>query len=101
MAMKTPGSAGEAMGSKGARRQLKEIMSGTVQTVRPDAEIVQAAAKMKEQDVGAIPVCDGDRLVGMVTDRDITVRIVAERRDPATAKVQDAMTPDLVYCFED
>jgi CBS domain-containing protein len=57
---------------------------------------------MKDLDMGPLPVCgDNDRLVGMVTDRDITVRAVAEARDPRTTTVQDVMTPDVVYCFED
>jgi CBS domain-containing protein len=57
---------------------------------------------MRDMDIGPLPVCgDNDRLVGMLTDRDITVRAVAEGQDPRTAKVRDAMTPDIVYCFED
>jgi CBS domain-containing protein len=48
-----------------------------------------------------LPVCDRDRLVGMLTDRDIAVRAVAEGYDPWTDHVKDAMTPDIVYCFED
>jgi CBS domain-containing protein len=82
-------------------RQLKEIMSDHVETIRPDADVQAAARMMKDLNVGAIPVCDGDRLLGMVTDRDITVRVVAEQRDPKSAKVQDAMTPEVIYGFED
>ena len=52
--------------------------------------------------MGPLPVCgDNDRLVGMITDRDITVRAVAEACDPRTTTVQDVMTPDVVYCFDD
>jgi CBS domain-containing protein len=83
------------------RRQLKEIMSGHVETIRPDADVQAAARMMKDLNVGAIPVCDGDRLLGMLTDRDITVRVVAEQRDPKSAKVRDAMTPEVIYGFED
>src|SRR5205085_6398609 len=50
---------------------------------------------------GPLPVCEGDRLVGMITDRDIAVRAVAEGYDPWTTKVRDIMTPDLIWCFED
>jgi CBS domain-containing protein len=57
---------------------------------------------MKELDVGMLPVCgDNDRLVGTLTDRDITIRAVAEGLDPRTALVRDVMTPSVVYCFED
>jgi CBS domain-containing protein len=57
---------------------------------------------MKDLDVGPLPVCgDSDRLVGMITDRDITVRGVAEGCDPRTTAVKEVMTPDVVYCFED
>ena len=48
-----------------------------------------------------LPVCDGDRLVGVITDRDITVRSVAQGHDPKTARVQEVMTPEVIYCFDD
>ena len=60
-----------------------------------------AAEKMSHRDVGPLPVCDGERLVGMLTDRDITVRAVAAGRDPLTTKVREVMTPDVVYGFDD
>jgi CBS domain-containing protein len=70
--------------------------------MRPTASLQEAARKMRDLDVGPLPVCgDNDRLVGMLTDRDITVRAVAEGQDPKTARVQDIMTPDITYCFED
>jgi CBS domain-containing protein len=56
---------------------------------------------MQRLDVGPLPVCDGDRLVGMLTDRDIVMRAVAEGCDPSTTTVREAMTPDIAYCFED
>jgi CBS domain-containing protein len=56
---------------------------------------------MKDLDVGALPVCDNERLVGLLTDRDITVRAVTEGYDTMTTIVQDVMTPDVLYCFED
>jgi CBS domain-containing protein len=56
---------------------------------------------MKTLDVGSLPVCDNDRLVGLITDRDIAVRAVAEGCDPRTTTVQNVMTPDVLYCFED
>jgi CBS domain-containing protein len=56
---------------------------------------------MREEDVGVLPVGEGDRLVGMVTDRDLAVRLAAEGRDPARTKVRDVMTKDVRYVFED
>jgi len=82
-------------------RRLKEIMTHQVEVIPPDATLEKAAERMKTHDVGAIPVCENDHLVGMVTDRDIVVRIVADGGDPKVAKVRDAMTPDIEYCFED
>jgi hypothetical protein len=61
----------------------------------------EAALKMKGLDVGPLPVCDGERLLGVITDRDIAVRGVADGRDPDRTKVRDLMTPDVEYCFED
>jgi CBS domain-containing protein len=52
-------------------------------------------------DVGSLPVCDGQRLLGMVTDRDLTIRMMAEGRDPVSTPVSEAMTPDVRYCFAD
>jgi CBS domain-containing protein len=56
---------------------------------------------MKSLDVGMLPICEKDRLVGTVTDRDITIRAVASGANPNTATVREAMTPDIVYCFDD
>lgn len=79
----------------------KDIMTEDVEVVAPETSLYEAARKMSEFDVGALPVCDGERLVGMLTDRDLTVRAVAVGRDPRTAQVRDAMTPEITYCFED
>ena len=81
--------------------QIKEIMTPSVEILSPNATATDAARKMKDLDVGAIPVCDGERLLGMVTDRDLVLRVMAMSRDPEQAKVSEAMTPGLVYCFED
>jgi CBS domain-containing protein len=56
---------------------------------------------MRTIDAGSLPVCDGRRLVGMITDRDITLRATAEARDPRTTLVRDCMSPEVIYCFED
>ena len=81
--------------------QIREVMTKGVEVVRPEETLQNAAQKMKSIDVGPLPVCDGERLVGMITDRDIIVRATAEGRDPKTTPVKDAMTPEVVYVFED
>jgi CBS domain-containing protein len=80
---------------------LKEIMTPHVEVIAPEASIYEAAQKMSHLEIGPLPVCEGERLVGMLTDRDITVRAVAAGRDPVTTLVREVMTPDLIYGFED
>ena len=80
---------------------LKEIMTPHVEVIAPEASIYEAAQKMSHLEIGPLPVCDGERLVGMLTDRDITVRAVAAGRDPLTTPVREVMTPDVVYGFDD
>ena len=82
--------------------QVKEVMTRGVQCARPTDNLAVAAAKMRDLDVGPLPVCgDHDRLVGMLTDRDITVRAVAEGQDPKATRVSEVMTPNIIYVFED
>ena len=81
--------------------QLRDVMTRDVEVIRPDATVEEAAEKMEALDVGPLPVCDGRRLVGMVTDRDITVRAVAAGVSPDKATVREVMTPDVAYAFED
>lgn len=80
---------------------LKDIMTPSVEVIAPNATAADAARKVRDLEVGAIPVCDGDKLLGMVTDRDLVLRVLAMSRSPVEALVRDAMTPGLVYCFED
>jgi CBS domain-containing protein len=80
---------------------VKHVMTQGAACVRPHDSLLQAAQKMRKLDVGPLPVCEGDHLVGIITDRDITVRAVAKGCDPLTTTVDDVMTPDVVYCFED
>ena len=80
---------------------LRDIMTRNVEVVSAGASLMDAARKMKELDVGLIPVCDGDRLKGVLTDRDITIRATASGRDPAKTKVSEIMTTDLAYGLED
>jgi CBS domain-containing protein len=80
---------------------IKDVMSRDVCVVGPDDPIQQAATRMAEEDVGFIPVCDGERLVGVITDRDLAIRAVAGGADPATTKVRELMTEDVTWCYED
>jgi CBS domain-containing protein len=81
--------------------QVSEVMTRGVECIAPDSTLQEAAQKMKSLDVGPMPVCDHDRLAGMLTDRDIAVRAVAEGRDPKSTRVRDVMTPEVLYVFED
>ena len=81
---------------------VRDVMTHGAECIRPANSLVEAAQKMKDLDVGPLPVCgDNDRLVGMITDRDITVRATAEGCDPKTTQVKDIQTPEIIYCFDD
>jgi len=80
---------------------ISEIMTRDVETVAPDASLQKAAEVMEARDAGSLPVCDGRRLIGAITDRDIVVRGVAAGLSPVDTLVQECMTPDIVYAFED
>ena len=80
--------------------RVAEVMTRDVRLIEPTQSIQEAARLMAELDTGIMPVRDGDRLVGMITDRDITVRAVAQGRGPDTP-VREVMTDDVKYCFED
>lgn len=77
---------------------IQDIMTRDVQTISSQETIQRAAQLMDELNVGAIPVLDGDKLVGMITDRDITVRSVAAGQDPRSTKVTDVMSTDVRTC---
>jgi CBS domain-containing protein len=81
--------------------KVKDLMTRSVECTRPDASLREAAEKMKALDVGPLPVCENDRLVGMLTDRDITVRATAEGVPPGLGQVRDVMTQEVIYCFDD
>jgi CBS domain-containing protein len=71
-------------------------MTPSVRTARPSQSLVDAAEMMKTEDVGSVPVVDGGQLIGILTDRDIVVRAVAERRDPQTVKVEEVASREPV-----
>lgn len=81
--------------------EIREVMSQDVELVNPETSLREAARKMKEGDFGAIPVSENDRLVGMITDRDIAIRAVAEGKDPESTTVRETMSDRILYCFED
>jgi len=87
-----------------AREQKKlfarDVMSTNVTSAEPSESVRDVAKKLSQLDVGALPVCEGGRLVGMITDRDIVVRVLAEDQSVAAA-VGDAMTSDVVSVYED
>lgn len=82
-------------------KQIKKIMTTKVRCIPPETTLNEAARLMAELDVGALPICQNERLAGMVTDRDITVRGLARKKDPATTGVQEAMSEGIVFIFED
>ncbi|HKX60627.1 MAG TPA: CBS domain-containing protein [Verrucomicrobiae bacterium] len=81
--------------------KVRDIETQHPETVGPDAQVMQAAQIMQRLDVGVLPVCDGERLVGVVTDRDITLRSTAEGRDPKETPVRDVMSINPICCHED
>jgi CBS domain-containing protein len=81
--------------------KVRNIMTADVGCVCPDDTLQDAAAKMKDLDVGPLPVCEGDRVAGILTDRDITVRAVAEGFDPGSTRVREVMSHAVVYCYDD
>ncbi len=77
-------------------KSVRDVMTPSVRTVSPSQSLVEAAELMKGEDVGSVPVVEEGRLTGIVTDRDIVTRAVAERRDPQTVKVSEVASRELV-----
>jgi CBS domain-containing protein len=80
--------------------QLNRIMTEYVEVIAPEMSI-QEAAEMRSLDAGVLPVCNGDRLVGILTDRDLAIRAVADGRDSKSTTVEEIMTRQIAFCFED
>jgi CBS domain-containing protein len=80
--------------------KIREAMTPDVRVASPEQTIQQAARIMADLDAGVLPVGENDRLVGMITDRDIAIRAIAEGKGP-DAKVRDVMTKDVKYCYDD
>ena len=81
--------------------KIQEVMTADVSVVGPDTSILEIARKMRDADIGSTPVVENERLVGMVTDRDIVVRVIAEGGDARAKTARDAMSPGILYCFAD
>ena len=81
--------------------KISEVMTRGVEVIRPAETLQRAAQRMDELNVGALPVCDGATLVGMITDRDITVRATAAGLDPNETPVSDVMTGQTRWCTEE
>ena len=83
--------------------KLSSIMTGGIETIRPQATLAEAAKKMASQDIGSLPVCGAERrtVIGIITDRDITVRAVARGMDPNLTRVEEVMTKDVLSCRSD
>ena len=79
---------------------VADVMTSPVETISPEQTVGEAAQLMQQLDTGVLPVGENDRLVGMVTDRDIVMRVLANGRGP-DAPVREAMTESVLYCFED
>jgi len=80
---------------------VRDVMTRGVETASPDSTIAEVARRMRDLDVGSLPVCDGSKLVGIVTDRDLSVRATASEKDPNATRVRDVMSPQLTWVFED
>jgi CBS domain-containing protein len=93
--------AAPASGRDESQERVADMMRTAPPVVGPDDTVQRAVQLMRQADLGGLPVRDGDRLIGMVTDRDIALRLVAEARDPTQARVRDVMTPDVPFVFED
>ena len=81
--------------------QIRDVMTESPTTCKPTATVVDVAKLMAREDVGPIPVVDGDRLVGIVTDRDLVLRVIADGRDPQQTSVGDVISKDVVTVSPD
>jgi CBS domain-containing protein len=80
---------------------VRQIMTANVECIAPKTTLKEAAQRMKTLNVGFLPVCENDRLVGTVTDRDIAIRSVAEGHNVSKTTANTVMTPDVFFCYDD
>lgn len=82
-------------------KKVRDVMTKECQWIPPETSAAQAAKKMRDEDIGFLPVGKNDKLVGMLTDRDITIRCTAEGKDPTQTPVETLMTRKTYYCYDD
>ncbi len=82
-------------------KTVKDVMTQKCEWISPDTSLVEAAKLMKNNDCGFLPVGENEKLIGMVTDRDIAIRAVAEAKDPNKTTARDIMTAQTYYCYDD
>ncbi len=81
---------------------VRDVMTSDVETIHPDQTIMEAAQKMKGRNVGPLPVMENNQIIGMLTDRDIAIRVVAEKKDANATKVRDILFGrEVICCFDD
>lgn len=80
---------------------LRDVMTASVEVISPFTPLQEAAEKMRIFDAGSLPICDGKKVLGMLTDRDIVIRAVAKGLHPEQTMVSDVMSEDVVYLYED
>jgi CBS domain-containing protein len=81
--------------------KLSEIMTRQVEVIQPDDTLQAAAKKMRDRNIGFLPVCDGETLMGVLSDRDLTIRALADGMDAGIMLARDLMTTPTIYCFDD
>ncbi|MFL5286067.1 MAG: CBS domain-containing protein [Rhodopila sp.] len=91
----------ERQAGNGHHQVVSDVMTSDVRLINPEETVQQATRMMRDEDTGVLPVGEGDRLVGIVTDRDVTLRVVAEGKDPQRTKVREVMSQEPKYVFED
>lgn len=78
--------------------KVGDVMHSPAHWVSGDTPVCEVAARMARDDIGALPVGHDDRLIGMITDRDLALRVVAQKRDPATTRADEVMSPGIIWC---
>ena len=81
--------------------KVSTIMSRQTRTILPDATVEQAARKMRDHEIGLLPIVEENQIIGIVTDRDLAIRALAEGRNPHLTTVREVMTPEALWCYED
>lgn len=82
-------------------KKIKDVMTKKCEWISPETSVAEAAKLMKKFDCGFLPIGENDKMIGMLTDRDIAIRAVAEGKDPKSTKARDVMTKKIYYCYDD